>query len=141
MKGAANLPANGPGIGWPNECKRRSNHSRFVPGGSASEASLPEQFHQLGLDGGADLRAIDLPGRQAFQDQAFDVDVDAHAMAWVPFLFSTEGEDSVSFQRSSDSLTGRSSLRNSVRAAASTIGMVTFERASAAVKQALSATL
>ncbi|MEY2500006.1 MAG: hypothetical protein QOI07_340 [Verrucomicrobiota bacterium] len=140
MKSAGDLFSHNPGIVWPNECHRRRDQSRFGGGNRAGKLFVGEQLRQLSFDGGAELRAVHLP-RHTLQDQAFDVDIDAHAMTCAPFLFSWDGKGVVSLQRSSDSLTGRSSLRNSARAAARTNDIVTLERASAAVKQALSATL
>ena len=140
MKSAGDLFSHDPGIVWPNERNRRRDQPRFAGGNRAGKRFVGEQLRELSFDGGAELRAIHL-SRQAFQDQAFDVDIDAHAMTRAPFLFSWDGEGVVSLQRSSDSLTGRSSLRNSARAAARTNDIVILERASAAVKQALSATL
>ena len=80
MKSTRDLSADGMRMGWPNECKRRSSHARFVPGDGACKASLPKQLCELGFDRGADLGAVDLSERQALENQAFDMDVDAHAM-------------------------------------------------------------
>ena len=140
VKSAGDLLAYDPGIGWPNECKRRGSQSRFAARPGAGEGFVGEQLRELGFDGGAEPGPIDLSGN-TFENQPLDVEVDAHARTCAPFRFSQLAGNVGSSQRSSDSLTGRSSLRNSARAAARTNGMVTPERASAAVKQALSPTL
>src|SRR5215471_13623207 len=89
-----------------------------------------EQSSQLFLHSRLHQRAVPPLQRQAVQNQAVDVQLDFHA--------TTPG---AALQRKSASLIDRSSLRNSVRAAANIKSIVTGVPACAARKAALSAML
>src|SRR5579864_2564603 len=91
---------------------------------------LRQQPGQLGLDRGLHLRALRRCHRQAVENQVLDMEADGHAEA-----------PAGSSQRKSLSLTGRSSLMNSARAAASASGIVTGESAWAPRNAAFSAAL
>src|SRR5437763_3152348 len=90
-----------------------------------------EQAREFPFGGGAHEQVLAGPESEAFEDESFDVQIHVHATR-------TSGG---SRQRKSASLIGRSSLRNSVRAASSTTGIVTGRAARAARKAALSAML
>lgn len=89
-----------------------------------------KQPKQLPFQGGAQPRQLHGRQRQSVQDDPVDIYNDFHV-----------APTAVSSQRKSVSLIGRSALRNSLRAALSSIGIPTGEAAAAAAKAAFRAAL